>query len=159
MGKTKFVEYKPFTIDHIKNKQLIMDMLKYEDTLIHGDTGHQIFTDPSYKNQYSLFSTYTIHRMVLQKFGFNTSHLDVANYRSIFSNYYRSPTDYDPEVLNSVTYMRENKCVYYNQPIINIGDKLPNCEIYEIDGKTKTTLYDKIGTGFNYMLIGGFSHS
>jgi hypothetical protein len=159
MGKTELVEYKPFTLEDVKNRNLVIKMLKYEDTIIHGEIGKQIYGDPSYKPRTSLFSQFSIHRLVLSKFGFTTSNNDVKNYRSIFLNYYQSPDNYDQEVLSSVTYMRENKCVYYKQPIIQIGDQLPNCRLYELDGKTETNLYEKFGQDFNYMFIGGFSNS
>jgi hypothetical protein len=159
MGKDELKPSKPFTLNDVKNKSQVIDMLKYEDTLIHGEIGKQIYGNAQYKPRVSLFPEYSIHRLVLSKFGFTTSDQDVANYRSIFGYYYRSPNDYDHDVLSSVTYMRENKCVYYNQPVISIGDQLPNCRIYELNGNTETNLYEKLGHDFNYMFIGGFSNS
>jgi hypothetical protein len=159
MGKNEFTVSQPFTLNNVKNKILVIKMLKYEDTLIHGEVGKQIYGNAFYKPRISLFPEYSIHRLVLSKFGFTTSDQDVTNYRSIFASYYRSPDDYDVDVLSSVTYMRENKCVYYKQPIINIGHQLPNCQIYELNGTTETSLYEKMGRDFNYTFIAGFSTS
>ena len=49
-----------------------------------------------------------INRIVLNYFGFDTSNESVENYRTIFRTYFKSPNDYDVEVINSVHYMREN---------------------------------------------------
>jgi hypothetical protein len=38
--------YKPFTIENIKDKQLIITMLKFEDTVIHEELGKSILNDP-----------------------------------------------------------------------------------------------------------------
>lgn len=159
MGKGDIVNLLPFTLNEVKNRDLIIRMLEYEDSLIHGEVGQQIYGNPIYKPRVSLFPEYSIHRLVLSKFGFTTSERDVANYRSIFSHYFRSHDDYDAQVLSSVTYMRENKCVYYKQPQINVGDQLPNCRLYEINGITETTLHEKLGHDFRYMFVGGFSNS
>ncbi len=159
MGRTPLGNFASFSLDDVKNKNLIIDMLKFEDTLIHGEIGQKIYGNFLYKPHVSLFPEYHIHRLVLSNFGFTTFEEDVKNYRSIFRYYYRNPDDYDKEVISSVTYMRENKCIYYKQPVLNIGDHLPNCRIYELDGHTETSLYNKLGTDFRYMFIGGFSNS
>lgn len=149
-----------FTDEIIKNKNLIIEMLKYEDSLILGDIGKQIYEEDSSLSTCSLFPEYTLHRLTLAKFGFNTSDDSVETYRKIFKYYYKSSTDYDNDVLSSVTYMRQNRCLYYKEPIIEIGDTLPNCELYNLDGKTKSTIYDIFSKEpFNYGIIGGFSSS
>ena len=160
MGKLEDdTEFKPFTKTDILNKELIIKMLKYEDSIIHGSKGNEIYTNPLYKPTRSLNPEYAIHRLVLQNFGFSTNDTDVANYRSIFSYYYTSPTEYDNDVLSSVTYMRENKCIYYNRPILNIGDKIPDCKLFDLDGKTEKNLFDIIDNDSKYVFIGAFSNS
>jgi hypothetical protein len=159
MGITDTGPTKPFTKESVNDRALVIQMLKYEDTLIHGDIGKQIYTNPLYKPRISLFPEHTIHRIVLTKFGFDTSDESVANYRTIFITYHKSPTEYDKEVLDSVTYMRENKCVYYTKPVIGKGDKIPNCKLYTLDGKTETTVYDQLGSEFKYAFIASFSNS
>jgi len=52
-----------------------------------------------------------------------------------------------------------NKLLYYKQPIINIGDKIPDANLYQLDGKTVTTLYEQIGNNFDHLLVGAFSNS
>jgi hypothetical protein len=150
--------YNPFTIENIKDKQLIITMLKFEDTIIHGELGESIFNDDSYEHFTTLEAMICIHRYVLNHFGFSNKEEDITIYRKIFSNYYKSPTDYDNDVISAVTYMRENKCIYYKDPVYNIGDKFEDTNIYDIDGK-KINIYDKINKDSNYTLIGAFSNS
>lgn len=150
---------RPFTIEHIKNKKLIIEMLQYENGIYMGNMGKQIYSNKLYRPTISLDPEYAINRLVLLNFGFDTSEESVKNYRSIFSYYYNSPTDYDKEVLSSVTYMKNNKCVYYTKPIIEIGSIIPNCKIYCLDGKTETNLYNELGNDYNYAFIGAFSNS
>lgn len=147
----------PFTDQTLLNRELIIRMLKYEDTLILGDIGRKIYTDPSYEVSKSLFSENVIHRMVLTHFEFDTSDDSVFTYKKIFRTYYKSPTDYDNEVLQSVAYMRENRCVYYTEPEINVGDVIDDCRFYELNGK-KTTIKESLGD-FDFAFIAGFSNS
>lgn len=153
-------KYIPFTSTHVKNRDLIILMLKYEDSIYFGDIGKQLYANKFYLPRTSLNPEYTIIRMVLQQFGFNTDDESIENYLSIFKNYYQSPTSYDKEVLDSVVYMRENKCVYYTAPDINVGDKLPNCSICQLDGQTKISVHDILKMhDFEYAFIGAFSTS
>lgn len=148
-----------FTEEHIKDRNLIIKMLKYEDNIIHSDLGKSIYENDTYELFSSLETMYIIHRITLNNFNFKTSDTDVQNYRKIFSYYYKSPTNYDKEVLDSVTYMRENKCVYYVQQDFNVGDRFENVDVIEINGKTKTTIFDKINKNDNYTFVGAFSNS
>ena len=159
MGKLDVKELKPFTQKEVADKSLVISMLKYEDSLIHGDEGKKIYSDMYYKPRISLDPEYALNRLTLGHFGFDTDDTSVANYRSIFKHYYHSPTKYDKDVLGSVTYMRENKCVYYDTPVLNVGDQLPDCKIFTLDGKTETSLSDIIGKDFNYAFVGAFSGS
>jgi len=159
MGLDEKKEIKPFTLQDVKNRDLIIQMLKYEDTIIHGTVAKDIYENELYKPRKSLTPEFTIHRLVLDKFGFDTTDDSVLNYRKIFANYYTSPDDYDKDVISSVTYMRENKLLYYKQPIINVGDKIPDVNLYQLDGKTITTLYEQIGNNFDHLLVGAFSNS
>lgn len=148
-----------FTEDHCMNRNLIIHMLKYEDEIIHGNVGKSIYANESYEHFTTLESMYVIHRIVLNAFGFKTTDADVQNYRKIFSKYYKSPTDYDEEVLSSVTYMRENKCVYYKGKDYNIGDTFENVQLYNTNGTIKVNIVDMINKEDNYTFIGAFSNS
>jgi len=160
MGKKDTNNTKPFTMDDVKNKQLVIQMLKYEEQLTKSEYGQSLYKNTLNKPLISLNIEKALNRLVLSYFGFNTSDLNVETYRTIFRTYYNSPNDYDKDVLDSVHYMRENKCVYYKLPPLQLGDKIPNCDLYEIDGKTKTTLYDVINkTKSDYTLIEAFSLS
>lgn len=161
MGKTEKKsddsDPKPFTEQTLLDRDLMIRMLKHEDTLILGDTGKKIYEDPTYEISKSLFSEYVIHRLVLDHFGFDTTDQSVLTYRKIFKTYYKSPTDYDKEVMQSVAYMRENRCVYYTEPKINVGETLPDCKLFMTDG-TETTIKNSLGE-FEYAFVAGFSDS
>jgi hypothetical protein len=148
-----------FTEDNIKNRELILNMLKYEDETIHGEIGKSIYDNESYEHFSSLETTYMFHRITLNAFGFKTTDEDLQNYRKIFSYYYKSPTEYDKEILESVTYMRENKCVYYTGKTYNVGDVYDNVEVYDITGKNKINVIDKINPVDKYTIVGAFSNS
>ena len=100
-----------------------------------------------------------INRITLEEFSFNTDDESVENYRTIFKNYYKSPKFYDKDVLNSVHYMRENKCVYYICKPLELGDKIPDCKLLKINGKDITYLHNEIDKNSNYTLICAFSLS
>ena len=157
--KVKSYLLKDFNMDHVLNRDLVIRMLKFEDLVIHSDLGKSIYNDDSFEHFSSLEAMYTIHRYVLNEFGFKTTDKDVANYRKIFATYYKSPTDYDKEVLNCVTYMRENKCVYYAGRDFNIGNKFEDVSIHELDGKTITSLLSKINKDDEYTFLSGFSNT
>ena len=147
-----------FTIEHLNNRKLIINMLKYEDSIILGDIGKTIFEDPSYEHFSSLEGMHSIHRIVLHDFNFKNEDDDVENYKKIFLKYYKSPTEYDEEVLQSVTYMRENKSVYYTKPDYNIGDLFKPVKVYDVS-ENVINLIDKINAQDRYTFIGGFSTS
>ena len=135
-------------------------MLKHEDEIILGSIGKDIYANPLYCPRITLTPEYAIHRNVLSHFGFSTTYEDVANYRKIFSHYYKSPTSFDKDVLSSVAYMRENKCVYYSEPVINIKDTIKDVSLYDLDGETKISLIEFIKqNNANYTFIGAFSTS
>jgi hypothetical protein len=148
-----------FTNEVILNRNLIIEMLKYEDKIIHGDLGQKIYNDNSYEHYTSHEAMYAIHRIVLSEFGFKTNDSDVSNYRKIFIKYYKSPSDYDKEVMDSVSYMRENKCLYYVGKDFKIGDFFEDVKVFNLDGVTKVSLFDKIKADDKYTLVGAFSTS
>jgi hypothetical protein len=133
-------------------------MLKYEDSIIFGETGRKIYNDDSYNHFTTLDAVYTIHRIVLNHFNFINNDEDVLNYRKIFLNYYKSPTDYDADVINCVAYMRENKSVFYTGKDYNIGDTFEDVTILTTE-KNKVNILDKINKEDNYTFIGSFSKS
>ncbi|VBB17925.1 hypothetical protein YASMINEVIRUS_388 [Yasminevirus sp. GU-2018] len=158
MGKTERKDESiPFTDQTLLDRELIIRMLKYEDTLILGEVGDRIYKDPTYEVSKSLFSEFVIHRMVLSHFGFDTSDESVLNYRKIFKTYYKSPTDFDKEVMQSVAYMRNNRCVYYTEKDVNVGDTLEDCRLYDLAGN-ETTIRESLGE-FKHAFVAGFSDS
>ena len=152
---------RPFGPDDIKHRSLVLQMLKFEDSLFLGPEGKRIFADPSFHHLTDLDTYYTFHRQTLHAFGFTTTDEDVKMYREIFRNYYNGPHDYDAEVLNSVCYMRENKCVYYDAPLINVGDPIPDSELLTLSGDS-TTLHSQLAAlplTVKHVFVGAFSNS
>jgi hypothetical protein len=138
MGVSEETEKIPFTMKHVRDKSLVIAMLKYEDIYGNGEEG-QIYYET--------------------ELNFPRSSLMVQNYRKIFSTYYNSPTDYDADVLNSVYYMRENKCVYYTSPEIKVGDKLKDCPLLTAEGK-EIKLFDILKNHkYTHAIVGAFSNS
>jgi len=160
MGTSDTGDTRPFTHADVKNKPLVIKMLNYEEEITKSDIGRTLYSTKLNRPLVTLTIEHTLNRLTLSHFDFDTSDDSVENYRSIFRNYYKSPTDYDAEVLNAVHYMRENKCVYYTQPPLQIGDIIPDCELFMIDGKTVTSLYDEINkTNATKTVIAAFSLS
>jgi hypothetical protein len=159
MGHTNENEKNPFTKNHVLDKDLVIRMLKYEDQYGKSEDGQIHYkTKLNFPTQ-SLMVIYSFHKQTLDHFGFDTSDESIKNYRSIFRTYYKSPVDYDKDVLSSVYYMRANKCVYYNSPIVKVGDKLTNCNLLTTNG-TKTNLFDVLAQHkYNNAIIGAFSNS
>jgi hypothetical protein len=155
------VERRPFTAEDIANRARIIQMLKYEDSLFLGPEGKRLFGDNTFDHITDLETYYTFHRATLAAFGFSATDADVSKYREIFRNYYNGPHDYDAEVLRSVCYMRENKCVYYDAPLINVGDTLPDSELLTLSGES-TTLHGQLASlprSVKHVFVGAFSNS
>ncbi len=148
-----------FTPENIKNKDLILNMLKYEDSLYLSEFGQEILRNYGNVSQ-SIDGSKIIQRMTLKNFGFSPTDESLRIYRTIFQHYYNSSTDYDIDVLNSVFYMRENRCLYYTEPELAIGDKIPNVDLFNLDGKTKSNIYDILDkTKYKNCIIAAFSMS
>lgn len=147
---------KEFTKHDLDNKQLIIKMLKYEEYISKSDFGQSLYKNIFNNPLTSLTVEYALNRLTLAQFGFNTNDENVAMYRTIFKTYYTSPFDYDEEVISSVHYMRENKCVYYKSPVLKLGEKIPNCALYNLDSSL-TSLYDIIDCKMDNTVICAFS--
>ena len=160
MGKEDIINpHKPFTHDNVLDKQLVIQMLKFETEYTISKQGQSLYENPLNLPLQTLNVEKTLNRITLNQFGFDTSDESVETYRTIFGTYYRSPTDYDKEVLDSSHYMRENKVVYYTSPKINIGDILPNCRLFQLNGTDDITLYDTLNKKANYTVVAAFSLS
>lgn len=150
----------PFTHQHVLDKELVCKMLSREEKVTKSEYGQSMYRNVLNKPFVSLTVEFAINRKVLSDFGFDTSDKSVDTYRTIFKTYYNGPTDYDADVINSVHYMRENKCVFYTADKLNIGDKIPDCKLYNLDGMTTTSLYDVIAQeNANHTVIAAFSMS
>lgn len=159
MGKTEIIKTIPFTKNDIMNKDLIIQMLKFEDIYGKSDEGQKLYSINVLNPRTSLEPIYFVHRHVLSHFGFDTSDSSVENYRNIFRTYYKSPTDYDKDVIESVYYMKNNKCVFYTLPKPQTGQQVIDCNILKLDG-TQTTLLNELSKlEFNKCFVGAFSNS
>jgi len=123
------------------NRDLILKMLKYEDELYLSSYGQKIIGDPGMNNIFTLENSKTIQRLTLEHFNFSSCNESLSNYRTIFHHYWNSASDYDKDVLSSVYYLRENRCLYYTSPDLLPGDIAPDSELYELDGITKTSVH------------------
>lgn len=159
MGVQTKIYKNAFTHDNIKDKKLVLKMLVYENEYGKSTTVKNMYRDELLYYNRDLTITYAIHRHVLDKFDFDTSYESVKNYRSIFLNYYNSPSDYDKDVINSVYYIKYNKCVFYDKPLLNIGENMVDCKLLDINGN-HTTLFSILeNSSFEHAFIGAFSNS
>ena len=162
MGKiTKTTPSIPFTLDHVKNKDLVIKMLLWEQDLMRSKEGQDRYRNELNLSYVSLTNEYAFQRQTLSHHGFDTTDLSVENYRKIFSTYFNSPDDYDHDVINSAYYMKNNRCIYYKSPIIEVGQVIPDVPLFSSDGKTEMTLYDIIQQNGrrNMTIIAAFSMS
>lgn len=148
-----------FEETHIKDRYLILRMLKYEDKLFLSNQG-QKFLQEYGENTTSLEGSKSIQRMTLNNFGFESTEQDLKKYRTIFHYYYVNSLNYDTEILNSVYYMRENKCLYYKSKPIELGIQIPNINVYGLDGTTQYDLHQLIRSkNYSKTILAAFSLS
>jgi hypothetical protein len=148
-----------FEKTHIKDRDLILRMLKYEDELFLSNEG-QNFLHQYGMNTTSLEGSKSIQRKTLNNFGFESTEQDLKKYRTIFQHYYKSSFDYDSDILNSVYYMRENKCLYYKTKPIELGIQIPNTNVYGLDGITQYDLHQLIRSkNYSKTILAAFSLS
>ena len=136
MGVTTEREKIPFTRKHLLDRQLVISMLKDEEVFAKSTPGQDLYRQEMHGGVANFDVMRAIHRRILDKYDFDDSSESVEIYRDIFRTYYNSPKDYDEEVINSVHYMRENKCIKYTDPPMKIGQKIPNCDLTDLNGKT-----------------------
>ena len=159
MGVGAQGQLRPFTPTDVRKRDLVLAMLRYEDSLFLGSRGQALFKDTSFEHLSNLETYYAFHRATLAKHGFSTTDKDVETYRTIFRTYYTSPTEYDAEVLRAVCYMRENKCVYYKDPTPSVGDPAPDVALATLEG-APTTLHATLASlPHKYVFVGAFSNS
>jgi hypothetical protein len=156
--KGKLVSSCPFTILHVKDKSLVIRMLQYEEKLATSSWGQEQYR--SHDSTVSLDTEHLFNRKTLTEFGFDTSDTSVSNYRSIFRHYYKSTSDYDADVIGASYYMRNNRCLFYKAIPLAMGDTLPDCPLYKLDG-SPTSLYEALNSPnrCNSGLICAFSSS
>ena len=141
------------------DRDLVIKMLQYEDYYGKSEEGQDYFRTKLNLPNTTLNAIYALHRHVLDHFGFNTDDESVNNYRTIFQTYYNSPTDYDNDVISSVYYMKNNKCVFYQRPKPQIGDKLLNCTLLTLNGEEVMLSNIINNMNFDKLFIASFSSS
>lgn len=151
---------KDFDATHVADRDLVLRMLRTEEEILQGEEARLMYADETYAPRRSLTIEHSIQRKVLRQFGFRPSDASLAAYRTIFRTYYDGPTSYDAEILASVTYMRENKLLYYTAPDVHVGqivsEQLKNCHVHSLDSGTMGLL-DAAGTGWKHLFVGAFS--
>lgn len=144
---------------HIADKKLILEMLKFENDLFLSKSGQQFLNEYG-NNITSLEGSKSIQRRTLKNFGFKSTDDDLKKYRTIFHHYYKSPYDYDTQILNSVYYMRENRCLYYKTKPLEINQIIPNLVVYGLDGLTQYDLHQLIKSkNYSKTILAAFSLS
>jgi hypothetical protein len=150
---------KPFTAKDVANRELVLQMLRHEDAVIHSEQGKAIY-QRHVDALTSLVPEKTIHRVVLKEFGFDTTVESVETYRTIFAHYYESPAKYDREILTAVTYLRENRTVFYTEPAIEMGSLVPDAPLLTLaDGAPTSVTKELTKRTFQHAFIGAFSTS
>lgn len=159
--KEKPTECIDFTMEHVHDRDLVIKMLRHEEKIATGEWGQGRYRDPASRVSISLDNEYAFNRQTLHDFGFNTNDTCVDIYRSIFRTYFHGPDNYDMEVIGASYYMRNNRCVFYKAKPLSKGDLLPNCQLYQLDGKTQTDLHSAIKSSQTWSkgLICAFSNS
>lgn len=146
----------PFTQQHLKDRKLMLSLLKQEDDLFLSDLGQNHMT--LHGGLYSLENNKALQRKVLLDNGFQTDDTSLKNYRSVIHHYYHSATDYDKEIMNSVVYLRENRLLYYTTPKPQAGDHLIDLDVLDLTGNHKVTLSSLISQK-PYTILAAFSTS
>jgi hypothetical protein len=145
------------TKKHIHDEDLVIKMLKHEEILAKGDFGKKLYTNELNNPLTSLTCEKTLNRKTLSDFGFKNDDESVEMYRSIFRTYYKSPTNYNKNVIDSSYYMRGNRCVFFTSKKLRLGDELPDCELFTIENKS-LSLHDIIDED-KITVVAGFSLS
>lgn len=159
MGKTKNTPTKKFTLDDVNNKELIIKMLQHEEQLAKSEVGKNLYRNPLNNPFTSLTVEKALNRLTLSDFGFENDDESVENYRLIFKTYFKSPDNYDREIINASYYMRNNKCVFFKSKKLIKGDTIPNCELYTLDNNS-TSIYDIVfKNNEKHVIVAGFSLS
>jgi hypothetical protein len=149
-----------FTSNHVSNRNLVIELLLYEDKLFQSQYGQTVYQN----TPNALFSSepqIIIQRRVLVTFGFSSSDDSIKHYHTIFAHYYNNPFEYDKQVMNAVTYFRENKILYYQKPALQKGQIIPDVMLQRLINKTNvnketTTLYNEIETKTEIPVNGTF---
>lgn len=163
----------PFTLEHITNKELVIQMLKYETQIAKDpNVGQQLYNNKLLQPLKTLNVEKILNRLTLKHFNFITDDDSVENYRSIFRHYYKGPKDYDEQVISASYYMANNRCKFYETeelvigaviPNVPIYDYIPNCQSLEPGTRMTTepiTLMQKIDSiPFDNLIVAAFSLS
>lgn len=131
-----------FSQDHVRNRDLILKMLKAEEQLYMSKLGQEHILN--HGGLSSLDNVKTLQRQILKEFKFNPSNTSLDNYRTIIQTYYRSPDDYDQEIMSSVVYLRENRLLYYKTSKPEIRQTYIDLPVYDRGSERKLYISDLI---------------
>lgn len=136
---------KDFTQENVEDRDLILKMFKYEDSLLLGDIGQKIYKSYKGSQVTHMEAEKDIARLVLKHFGFSDKKSSLDVYRkNIGKTYYSDSKTYDEEIAYAVVYRRQNKLLYYTTPEIKINQIAPDISsLYTLD-ETKFSLHNYI---------------
>lgn len=153
----------PFTLNHVRDKTLLIKILNAEETLWKSDFGQNAHRN---KFNWGLEDQKSIQRENLFNHGFTNDDESLAVYRRIIDTYYNSPWDYDKDIMNSVHYFRENRLLYYKTKEIIKGDNIRmDCEtpmLFSRCGNYISTISEelcKVDKNWKHGIIHSFSRS
>lgn len=149
----------PFLKEHVLNRDLVLKMLQHEERLVFSPEGQDRFRNPLNHPDTTLNVDKGFQRNTLSHFGFDASDASLEMYRTIFRTYFRNPDDYDKEVIAASFYMRNNRCVFYKEPKLQVGEAVPDAPLVTPSGEP-TTIYKAIeALGTPKAIVCAFSES
>lgn len=156
MGLSQTLTFGP---EHLHDRDLILRMLKAEDQLYFSKMGQEHIAE--HGGNTSTESGKVLQRAVLLRFGFDPSEESIRTYRSVIHHYYKSATDYDKEIMDSVVYLRENKLLYYTTDKPLIGSTYKDVRVYDLmDNEVRISdLVERAHNKGKNLIVAAFSTS
>jgi hypothetical protein len=135
---------KPFEPEDGRNKELVLKMLVYEDSLIHGKEAQEAYRAFRAFGHHSMDVERMTARQTLAHFGYDTGDESLKLYREINRLYRDEDGRLDPEIRASVTYLRANRLLDYVHPPLVLGQAFPDPLVH---------LYEPLIYSFDYHVL------
>lgn len=128
-----------FTEEHLHDRALVLRMLGTDEQLLRSDEGQRLFRE--FPGDAAMRE---MQRRVLCAHGFTQTRQDVNCYRRVCAVYAASPTHYDEEVVQAVTYLRANRLLFYTEHAPILGAALPNVDVYSLSEERFVPLHEAV---------------